>query len=123
MVGALTVAAAVLVGGCGSAAAPGPDACADARTVMTHYTTDAPEYKAFTAAVEKQYSGTAQPGQYDKARAAYLAAYGTALRATANEARTPAVKTAITNAADAISNGTSSAGALEKLLTVCPGAS
>ena len=90
---------------------------------MTRYTTDAPEYKAFTSAVEKQYSGTAQPGQYDKARAAYLAAYGNALRATANEATKPTVKTAITSAADAISKGASSAGALEALLKVCPGAS
>jgi hypothetical protein len=58
-----------------------------------------------TAEVEKRYKGTGDPGEFEAARDAYYKAFGNALRPIAEEAKTPELKAAIMNVADAYSRG------------------
>ncbi|MFG2045654.1 hypothetical protein [Dactylosporangium sp. NPDC048998] len=117
LVGA-AVAATVLTGGCGSSDTTG-DACADVRSTLTRYTTDAPEYKAMAAEVEKGYNGTSDPGEVQAARDAYYKAFGSALRPIADEAKTPELKEAITNVADSYDRGHGDVQALDAILKQC----
>lgn len=110
---------ACLVGGCGSTTKHA-DACADAIRVVTYYTSDAPEAKAFTAVVEKRYKGTDAPGEYQASYDAYIAAYRKALRPVADETTNPDLKAAITAAADNF--GSTDTTGLDKLATLCPNA-
>ncbi|MFF5233317.1 hypothetical protein [Dactylosporangium sp. NPDC000521] len=115
-----TVAAAtvVLTGGCKSSDTT-EETCAVARSTITHYTTDAPEYKAVNEQIEKAYNGTSDPGAAKAAQAAYTTAFSNALRSVADDAEAPELKAAITAAADSYGAGKSDTKALQTILELC----
>ncbi|MGI5242184.1 hypothetical protein [Dactylosporangium sp. CA-139066] len=120
LLGVVAVVAAALAGGCDSSSQTTGDACTDVRNTMTHYTTDAPEYKAMTDEVQKSYKGTGDPGKLEAAKATYYKAFGNALRPIADEAKAPELKTAIAKVADAYSAGNGDVSALQDVVKLCP---
>ncbi|MET7426037.1 hypothetical protein [Dactylosporangium sp. NPDC005555] len=118
LAGVVVMVAAFLVG-CGSSNTTG-DACAEVRKTLTYYLTDSPEIKAVTAEVEKGYYGTGEPGKLKSAKDAYNKALGNALRPIVDKAKTPELKAAIADAADAYSEGNDDVEALQAVYKLCP---
>jgi hypothetical protein len=119
IVGVVLLVGAGFAAGCESAPKTTGDACADVRTTMQRYTTDAPEFKAMNDEIEKRYKGAGDAKQLDETRAAYFKAFGQALRPIADEAKTPELKSAISQVADAYSGGNGDVNALQDVLKLC----
>jgi hypothetical protein len=112
--------AAVLTGGCGSSSDSAAETCAKARTTLKYYMSDAPEFKALNAEIEKAYHGTGTPDDTNAARLAYNTAFAAALRAVADGAGDPGLKAAVAAAADAYSAGGGDTTALQAVFERCP---
>jgi hypothetical protein len=74
--------------------------CGEAEATLARYSTEAPERKALTKAINDSYQGKGDRAAVAAASQAYYRAWGRDLRALAEQARNAEVKAALTGQAD-----------------------